>query len=490
MPHHMTHHTLSRRTLLAGLGAFGASALVPSWARSGTPGIGGTLSGSDIALAVAPAPFTVGGRTGSAVTVNGTLPAPLIRLKEGDTVRLAVTNHLDVDTSIHWHGLLLPFEMDGVPGISFPGIAPHSRFTYEFPLRQHGTYWYHSHSHMQEAVGLYGPLIIDPADADPNAYEREHVIVLSDWSFLDPHAILKRLKQDAEYFRRDNPDLAELLGGKGQPLAERLRWGGMRMSPADIADVTGAVYTYLVNGHGPGENWTGLVTPGERVRLRVINASAMTNFNLRIPGLALTVVEADGNAVQPVEVDELQIAVAETYDVVVVPGDAAYRIVAESVDRSGMALATLAPRLGMTAPAPPLRKRPTLSMRDMGHGTMGAMGDHAGHAMAGHSMAMRDKGNAARAGLVLNPGIDMVAPMPVDRAGDRPLGLDDVDHRVLVYTDLVARDPNPDQRPPSRALEKVDPAVERPAASPGAFRTRWRVARTPRRPAGERGTVS
>lgn len=445
----MTGLSLSRRALIGGIGA---SALFPAWARSGTPGvtggIGATLSGPEIRLNVGHTPFTVGGRTGHAVTVNGTLPAPLIRLKEGERARLIVTNHLSEDTSIHWHGLLLPFQMDGVPGISFPGIAPHSSFTYEFPVIQSGTYWYHSHSNLQEAMGHYGPIVIDPADADPVTYDREHVIVLSDWSFMHPHAIMKKLKQDPEFFRRDNPNFAELAAGKGQTLKGRLEWGAMRMSPADISDVTGATYTYLVNGHGPAENWTGLFNPGERVRLRIINASAMTIFNVRIPGLPMTVVNADGENVRPVETDEIQISVAETYDVIVTPGDNAYTLAAESVDRSGMARATLAPRLGLSAPVPKLRDRPTLSMKDMGHGSGGA-----DHAAMGHSMKMRDPENAARAGVKLNPGVDMIAPMPVDRVGDRGLGLEDETHRVLVYTDLVALAPNPDTRPPSRTLE-------------------------------------
>lgn len=434
---------LSRRALIGGIGA---TALFPAWARSGTPGNGTALSGPEIRLDVGHTPFTVGGRTGHAVTVNGTLPAPLIRLKEGETARLIVTNHLDEDTSIHWHGLLLPFQMDGVPGISFPGIAPHSSFTYEFPVIQSGTYWYHSHSNLQEAMGLYGPLVIDPADVDPVLYDREHVIVLSDWSFMHPHAIMRKLKQDAEFFRRNNANFAELAAGKGQSLKERLEWGAMRMSPADISDVTGATYTYLVNGHGPAENWTGLFTPGERVRLRIINASAMTIFNVRIPGIPMTVVNADGENVRPVETDEIQISVAETYDVIITPGDTAYTLAAESVDRSGMARATLAPRMGMSASVPKLRERPTLTMKDMGHG-----GPE--HAAMGHSMKMRDPENAARAGITLSPGVDMIAPMPVDRVGDRGLGLEDETHRVLVYTDLVALAPNPDPRPPSRTLE-------------------------------------
>jgi CopA family copper-resistance protein len=463
--------TIGRRALLRGglVTATGLtlSGLLPGWARaqSGHEGHGelastpspspGTLSGENIALSIGNSPFTVGGRTGHAITVNGTLPAPLIRLREGQNVRLAVTNHLDVDSSIHWHGLLLPFQMDGVPGISFPGIRPHETFTYEFPVIQAGTYWYHSHSNLQEAMGVYGPIVIDPAEAEHAPYDREHVIVLSDWSFMHPHRIMERLKQSPDFFNRQQNSL---LDGRPMSAGERARWGGMRMMPSDIADVTGAAYTYLINGHGPQENWTGLFTPGERVRLRIINSSAMTIFNVRIPGLPMTVVNADGEDVRPVETDEFQIGVAETYDVIVTPtGHRAFTLAAESIDRSGMARATLTPHIGMEAVVPALRERPTLTMRDMG---MGGMGDDDGmdHAAMGHDMpggtmdhSMRDGSIAP--GVDLNPGVEMIAPMPVDRTGDRGLGLDTVPHRVLVYTDLVAASANPDPRPPSRALE-------------------------------------
>ncbi|MEQ9663770.1 MAG: copper resistance system multicopper oxidase [Parasphingopyxis sp.] len=462
--------SLKRRDVLNGAlalgGSLAATSLLPGWARAQShahhqpmaPASPGVLSGEDIALSIGETPFTVGGRTGHAITVNGTLPAPLIRLREGQNVRLSVTNHLDEDSSIHWHGLLLPFQMDGVPGISFPGIRPHETFVYEFPVRQAGTYWYHSHSNLQEAMGHYGPIVIDPHH-DPVAFDREHVLVLSDWSFMHPHAIMERLKQSPDYFNRQQNTLFD---GREMSAGERAMWGGMRMMPSDIADVTGATYTYLINGHGPQENWTGLFEPGERVRLRIINASAMSIFNVRIPGLPMTVVNADGENVRPVETDEIQMGVAETYDVIVTPRDGAYSFIAESIDRSGMARATLAPRQGMEAAVPPLRERPTLTMRDMGMGGM-AMGDMEGmdHSAMGHDMS-GDAGSgmdhSMREGSVapevdLNPGVDMIAPMPVDRTGDRGIGLDDVDHRVLVYTDLVALDANPDPRPPSRELE-------------------------------------
>lgn len=474
-----------RRSLLrgaaGGLGLLAAQGLVPVWARSGTAGLRAdlpTLHGPDVALSVGRSPFTVGGRTGHAVTVNGTLPAPLIRLREGQNVRLSVTNHLDEDTSIHWHGLLLPFQMDGVPGISFPGIKPHETFVYEFPVRQSGTYWYHSHSGLQEAIGHFGPMIIDPAGADPVAYDREHVLVLSDWSFLHPHDILDKLKKSPGYFNQQKTTLAGLLDGSDRmSLSERRMWGQMRMDPRDILDVNGTTYTYLVNGHGPDENWTGLFQPGERVRLRIINASAMSIFNVRIPGLAMTVVQADGEHVQPVEVDEFQISVAETYDVIVRPQeDRAYTIVSEAIDRSGMGRATLAPRLGMTAEVPPLRQVPNLTMKDMGmggmdhggmdHGAMnhgGAAGmDHSGHGAVAEAaaaapmdhgdMKMRDPANAP-ADMAVGVGVDMISPAPSNRLADRPQGLEDVDHRVLVYADLRALTPNRDARAPSRTME-------------------------------------
>ena len=461
--------TLLKRALLGG-GFLAAQGLLPAWAQSGTPGVAADpapLQGDDIRLSVGHSPFTLGGRTGHAITVNGVLPAPLIRLREGQRARLSVTNTLDEDTSIHWHGLLLPFQMDGVPGISFPGIRAGETFVYEFPVRQSGTYWYHSHSNLQEAMGHYGPIIIDPAGADPVAYDREHVLVLSDWSFLHPHEILDRLKKSPGYFNRQRTTVEGLLSGADRmSLEERRMWAEMRMDPRDISDVNGSTYTYLINGHGPAENWTGLFRPGERVRLRIINASAMSIFNFRIPGLAMTVVNADGINVRPVETDEFQISVAETYDVIVQPAtDAAFTIVAEAVDRSGMAVGMLAPRAGMRADVPPLREVPNLTMADMGmggmdHGSMGGM-DHSamGHGMGGAAppmghgdMAMRDPDNAPP-DMEVGVGVDMVAPMPANRLGERPMGLTDVPHRVLVYTDLVALDANPDARPPSRSME-------------------------------------
>lgn len=489
----------NRRQLLAGGAALGGASLlyplVPAWAQSGTAGIGPdmpTLTGDDIQLTIGRSPFTLNGKTGHAVTVNGTLPSPLIRLQEGENFRVSVTNTLeDEDASIHWHGVLVPFQMDGVPGVSFPGIRPGETFVYEFPILHAGTFWYHSHSGFHESMGQYGPLIFDPAGPDPVEYDREHVIVLSDWSFMHAHEIIAKLKKAEGYFNYQKLSLSGLLND-GDPeqqmsLQDRLMWKRMRMDPTDIADVTASTYTYLVNGHGPLENWTGLFQLGERVRLRFINASAMTVFNVRIPGLPLTVVQADGNNVVPVTVDEFVISVAETYDVVVQPmEDKAFTLVAESTDRSGMARGTLAPRMGMSAEVPPLRPRPLLGMDDMGmnHGSGGMAHDMSGmdhssmdhgemnHAAMDHDgmsgmenspdtdMASMDMGgmnmrdpSLAPPDMEVGVGVDMISMNPEDSAGKPGLGLENVGHKVLVYTDLVALDPNPDTRPPSRSME-------------------------------------
>lgn len=374
--------TLDRRSFLRGAGFAGGTAALaawlPAWAQPVSEGLTvpiPTVSGTDITLKIARQTMTIDGRRSAAIGINGTVPAPLIRLREGQTVRLNVINDLDEDSSIHWHGLLVPPQHDGVPGVSFPGIKPRSSYLYEFPVRQNGTYWYHSHSGLQEQLGHYGPIVIDPAGADPVQSDREHVIVLSDHSQLSPEAIFRRMKVDPGHFNFQRQTLAGLLAGKDQRLKDRVDWGAMRMDPTDVSDATGAAYTYLVNGHGPFDNWTALFTPGQRVRLRFINASAMTTFNVRIPGLRLTIVQADGQNVMPIEVDEFQIGVAETYDAIVTPSeDKAFTLVGEAIDRSGMARATLAPRAGMTAPVPPLRKRPIATMKDMGMDMSGMQG--------------------------------------------------------------------------------------------------------------------
>lgn len=513
---------LDRRQLLRGAALIGGTAALrawtPAWAQTVSAGITApipSLEGADITLQIARQTMMIDGRRSRAIGINGTVPAPLLRLKEGRKVRLHVVNDLDEDSSLHWHGLLVPPDQDGVPGISYPGIRARTTFSYEFTLRQSGTYWYHSHSGTQEQAGLYGPIVIDPAGTDPVAYDREHVIVLSDHSFMSPDLILARLKQQAGYFDYQQQTLAGLLASRDQTLKQRLQWGRMRMDPTDISDVTGATYAYLVNGHGPSDNWTALFTPRQRVRLRFVNASSMTTFNVRVPGLPLTIVQADGQNVRPVETDEFQIGVAETYDVIVSPpDDRAYTLVGEAVDRSGMARATLAPRPGMTAPVPPLRKRPVATMKDMGMDmggmdmsggmsrgvdttaeqnasrllasaapepmsptkpstggmAMGAMHmdgmsgmagmdhgsmDHPAHAgMSGmdmSSMSMRDFSKAPH--VKKDAGVQTIAPMPMDRTGEPGQGLENTGHRVLTYRDLVALEANPDTRAPSRSID-------------------------------------
>ena len=439
---------LDRRALLRGAGlAAGASAVgwaVPGWAQALSPGMAApdVLSGEDITLRIGRGAWPIDGKAAHAVTINGTVPGPLLRLRQGQNLKLTVINDLDEDTSLHWHGLLVPFQMDGVPGVSFPGIPPRSSFTYTFPVTQAGTYWYHSHSGLQELMGQYGPIVIAPAEPDGEAAARDHVVMLSDHSFVHPARILRNLKVDPGHYSRQPQTLAGLVAGVDQPLGQRLAWARMRMDPTDLADVGGAVLSYLVNGRGPADNWTGLFTPGERVRLRFINAAAMTVFDVRIPGLEVSVVAADGQDVRPVAVAELQISPGETYDVIVTPpDDRAYTIAAEAVDRSGMARGTLAPCPGMVAPVPALRPRPLLTMTDMGMAMPGM--DMAG-------MKMRYGANAPQ--VRLGPGVEMIAPMPVDRTGEPGLGLGDAGHKVLTYRDLVARAPNPDTRAAAREI--------------------------------------
>ena len=482
----------TRRRLLQASAAGGfitsVSSLLPAWARGATSGNTGLveLAGDSFDLTVGHSPVAIGGRAGHAVTINGTLPGPLLRFREGEKITLRVRNTLEEDTSIHWHGLLVPFYMDGVPGVSFPGIKPGETFTFEYAVPQYGTYWYHSHSGLQEQSGHYGPLIIDPAGADPVQYDREYVLVLSDWSFLHPHQVFARLKKNNDVYNFQQRTARDFLkdakaNGLGPTLADRATWGCMRMTPTDIADVTGAVYTYLINGHSTADNWSAVFDVGERVRLRIINASAMTIFNFRIPGLPMTVVAADGLNVQPVETDEFQIGVAETYDVIVEPKRArAFPIVAEAIDRYGLVVATFAPEPDMRATAPLLRERPLLTHKDMGmavddpcmkgmghggmdHGSMsrmdhGAMGgmDHGSMAgMSSDDMAGMDHGGGEKQAHkhMMGAGVDMVAMVPSNRLDEPGLGLENVPHRALRYSQLKSLEPNPDTREPTREVE-------------------------------------
>jgi CopA family copper-resistance protein len=497
-PSHLILPNLPRRRFIQGLAAGGVLLGLSPWvgavaarAAAGTAtGLAKVLSGTEFDLTIAETPVNFTGAPRMATTVNGSLPAPTLRWREGDTVTLRVTNRLAEEASIHWHGILLPFQMDGVPGISFKGIAPGETFTYRFKVQQTGTYWYHSHSGMQESTGVYGAIIIDPAGGDPIRADREYVVQLSDWSDEDPMRVFHKLKMQGDYYNFNQPTAVDFFrdvsrNGLNSALDKRKMWNEMRMSPSDLADVSGYTYTYLMNGMAPAGNWTGLFRPGEKLRLRFINSGSMSFFDVRIPGLKMTVVQADGQDVEPVTVDEIRVAVAETYDVIVAPRDEAYTIFAQSMDRSGFARGTLAPRAGMTAAVPALDKPEPLTMGDMmgdmagmsgmsgmDHGGMAGMnhGDMAGmdHSdMAGmnhsgmsmdHSMhsGMSMGGGATRvrhAKTEYGPSVDMRVDTPRTNLDDPGLGLRNNSRRVLTYADLHTLNGPIDPRGAEREIE-------------------------------------
>jgi len=449
----------SRRTFVKGLALGSAAASLgwlrePAWAETPARPEQAVLTGTTFDLRIGESPIDITGRPRTALTINGTMPGPLVRLREGDDVTLRVTNALDEDTSIHWHGLILPANMDGVPGLSFSGIHPGTTYDYRFTVRQHGTYWYHSHSGFQEQQGVYAPLVIEAREPEPFQYDREHVVMLTDWTDEDPARVYRKLKKQSDYYNFRQRTLTTFLKdvrerGLGATLAERRQWGDMRMSAADLADVTGYTYTYLMNGRPPAANWTGLFAPGEKVRLRFINGSGMTYFDVRIPGLKMTVVAADGQYVRPVPVDEFRIAIAETYDVIVEPtGQEAFTIFAQAMDRTGFAAGTLAMRPGLAAPVPSVDPRPVLTMDDMGHGAMAH--EAMDHAAMGHEMPGMVTHPESERG---NPLVDMQTMMPAAKLDDPGIGLRDNGRRVLTYADLESPFPDPDGREPSRTIE-------------------------------------
>lgn len=482
----------TRRRFVQGLASGGALFGLGLWPRAGLalqaqPEV---LAGTDFTLSVGETLVNYTGKTRPAVTVNGSLPAPLLRWKEGSTVTLRVRNDLPrgsihgPDTSIHWHGILLPANMDGVPGMSFDGIRPGESYLYRFRVRQSGTYWYHSHSGYQEQGGLYGPLVIDPAGPEPHPSDREHVLLFSDWTDMDPADLFARLKKMASHDNRYQRTVGDFLrdaeaDGLRATLADRGAWGRMRMTPTDLSDVNAHTYTYLLNGTTALGNWTGLFAPGETVRLRLINGSAMTYFDVRIPGLAMTIIAADGQPVEPLTVDELRIAVAETYDVLVRPaGQDAYAVFAQDAARTGYVSGTLAVRPGLRAEVPALDPRPLLTMADMGHGGMGRVGSMEGacgaamrgmeggcgaampsapSAHAGHAMAGMDHGampmQAHPPSETDNPLVDMQAMAPTPRLDDPGIGLRGNGRKVATYADLRSAFPDPDGREPGRTVE-------------------------------------
>lgn len=501
----------SRRTFVKGLtagGILGGLGLwrTPLWAA---PNLGeaNVLSGTEFDLFIGETPVNITGSPRTALTINGGIPGPLLRWREGDTVTLRVKNRLKDMTSIHWHGIILPANMDGVPGLSFHGIEPDGTYVYQFKVKQNGTYWYHSHSGFQEQVGVYGPLVIEAKEPEPFDYDRDHVVMLTDWTDEDPAALMKTLKKQADYYnnhKRTVSDFIQDVADKGwsATVADRKMWAEMKMNPTDIADVSGATYTYLMNGLAPDSNWTGTFKPGEKLRLRFINGSAMSYFDVRIPGLKMTVVAADGLYVKPVTVDEFRIATAETFDVIVEPTLDAYTLFAQSMDRTGYARGTLAVRPGLAAPVPELDPRPLVTMADMGmagmdHGAMSGMGDMAEmdhskmagagdrsmqgmsgmdggdlkgmnhgatHDMSGmDSMVGMDHSKMSMGGMgemqqhpaseSNNPLVDMQAMSTSPKLDDPGMGLRENGRKVLTYSDLKSTFEDPDGREPSRTIE-------------------------------------
>jgi CopA family copper-resistance protein len=452
------HSNTTRRTFVKGLaagGLLGGFGLwrTPVWAVT-SPGEANVLTGSEFDLLIGETPVNITGRPRTAMTINGGIPGPLLRWREGDTVTLRVRNKLKDTTSIHWHGILLPANMDGVPGLSFHGIEPGGMYVYQFKVRQNGTYWYHSHSGFQEQSGVYGPLVIDAREPEPFQYDRDYVVMLTDWTDEDPVSLMKTLKKQSDYYNYNKRTVGDFIHdvsekGWGSTVADRKMWAEMKMNPTDLADVSGATYTYLMNGQAPNSNWTGVFRPGEKIRLRFINGSAMTYFDVRIPGLKMTVVAADGLHVKPVSVDEFRIAVAETFDVIVEPTQEAYCLFAQSMDRTGYARGTLAAKAGLSAPIPAFDPRPLVTMDDMGmggmdHGSMAGM-DHSTMTMPGmqsHPATEND-----------NPLVDMQAMTTSPKLDDPGLGLRNNGRRVLTYSDLRSTFEDPDGREPSRTIE-------------------------------------
>lgn len=449
--------------VLAGLSPFTwpAQAAGETAARSAP-----VLTGTEFQLEVAELPVDFTGRPRLATAINGSIPAPTLRWREGDEVTIRVTNRLPVLTSIHWHGIILPFQMDGMPGLSFAGIAPGETFTYRFKVEQSGTFWYHSHSGMQEQTGLYGAIVIEPQDGESIRADRDHVVQLSDWTDEDPMSVFAKLKTQGDYYNFNQPTAPDFLrdvsrDGAKAALAKRKMWNEMRMSPTDLADVSGATLTYLVNGVTPAGNWMGQFKPGEKVRLRFINGAAHTFFDVRIPGLKLKVVQVDGQNIEPVSVDDFRFGPGETYDVLVEPKDDAYTLFAQSMDRSGYARGTLAVKEGLTAPVPALDKVEWLSMSDMmgSMGGMGGMGDMGGmDGMEGMSGMNDDplktpSATVRHARTEYGATTDMRVDMPRNNLDDPGVGLRNNGRRVLTLADLHTIGGPMDQRGPSREVE-------------------------------------
>jgi CopA family copper-resistance protein len=477
-PHNLVLPDPTRRRFLQGLAAGGVLLGMSPWLKPGraqaaamtTTGAAPVLSGTQFDLTIAETAVNFTGKPRLATTINGSIPAPVLRWREGDTITVRVTNRMAVPTSIHWHGIILPYQMDGVPGISYRGIAPGETFTYRFQVQQAGTYWYHSHTGFQEQTGMYGAIIIEPRGGEHIRADRDYVVQLSDWTDEDPMAVFAKLKKQSDYYNFIEPTAADFFRdvsehGLSAALSKRRMWNQMRMSPTDLADVSAYTYTYLMNGTAPAGNWTGLFKPGERVRLRFVSSGTQSFFDVRIPGLKMTVVHVDGQDVEPVTVDEFRCGPGETYDVLVTPQDEAYTLFAQSMDRTGYARGTLAVRPGLAAPVPALDKPQWLTMADMmgamggmtgmDHGASDAMAGMAGMDHSGHDMAMGSGGavHARHARTEYGPSVDMRVDTPRTNLDDPGIGLRNNGRRVLTYADLHTPGGPLDPRDAEREME-------------------------------------
>ncbi|MCF6356012.1 MAG: copper resistance system multicopper oxidase [Candidatus Polarisedimenticolaceae bacterium] len=454
-PDPQTLPDLPRRRFVQGLAAggilFGLTPLFkPAWAMEPSETATGSapvLTGREFDLTIAETAVNFTGTPRMATSINGSIPAPTLRWREGDTVTIRVTNRLNVSTSIHWHGIILPYQMDGVPGISFSGIAPGETFTYRFKVQQSGTYWYHSHSGFQEQTGMYGAIIVDPAEGETIRADRDYIVQLSDWTDEDPMAVFTKLKKQSDYYNFNEPTAVDFFRdvadkGFNTALSKRRMWNQMRMTPTDLADISGYTYTFLMNGATPAANWTGLFNPGERVRLRFISSGTQSFFDVRIPGLKMTVVQVDGQNVEPVTVDEFRFGPGETYDVIVTPKDDAYTIFAQSMDRTGYTRGTLATRAGLMVQVPEMDAPQWLTMKDMMGGAMAGM------------TGMQHSGSVVRhAKTEYGPSVDMRVDKPRTNLDDPGIGLRNNGRRVLTYADLHTIGGPLDPRSAEREIE-------------------------------------
>ena len=506
----MKQFSLNRRQFVTGLASTTAIALMQSEGfalanEESTNKKSVELAGKKFDLNLGYTPVNYTGKTRQATSINGSVPGPILRWREGEEVTINVRNNLSDDSSLHWHGIILPNKMDGVPGLTFDGIKPGESFTYNFTLQQSGSYWYHSHSGFQEQTGVYGAIVIEPKEPAPHHYDREHVVLVSDWSDESPDRVFANLKKSPEMYNIDERTLIDLQNdvnskGLSKALKSRAMWNNMRMSDRDISDVTGKTYTFLMNGKSPADGWVGEFKKGEKILLRFINAAAMTFFDIRIPGLKMTMVASDGQAIQPVTVDEFRLGVAETYDVIVEPSsEQAYTLFCQAIDRSGYARGTLTPSPELVADIPEMDESPILLHQDMGMSHGGGMNmsaqqgepscapEHAAmghceiskpessnpncspeHAAMGHcSMEMTTEiqefatgaagygSNKAIsfANVKTGPGVDMLAEGARYRLDDPGVGLRDNGRRVLTYADIFNLYPTPDMREPEREIE-------------------------------------